>query len=312
MNVLVTGAGGFVGKQLCKKLTADGVNVTGMARSPVDGLGNIKLIVKELNSDADLTTVLTGIDAVIHLAGRAHVMKETTGNPYQAYADINIGVTKRLAESAVKQGVKRFVFLSSVKVNGERTTTTPFTENDQPEPESDYGKTKYKAEKDLIQISEKTEMEVVIIRPPLVYGQGVKANFKSLIELCQSNMPLPLGAIHNKRSFIYIENLISFIIKCIDHPKAANQTFLISDDSDISTTQLIRYIKLASNKKTLLIPVPVTLLKGIFDIVGKASLSDRMCGDLQVDVNKAKTLLDWKPPYTVQHGIATTIGGERW
>jgi nucleoside-diphosphate-sugar epimerase len=307
MNILVTGANGFIGKILCNKLAQQNHKVSAVIRNSDTIIQNSQLIIKTLSKETIWDDALNGIDIVIHLAGRAHVMKDGASNPYQAYAEINIDATKHLAEQAALSGVKRFIFLSSVKVNGESTIKSAFTESDQLHPEDDYGKTKYEAEKALSQIAQKTGMEVVIIRPPLVYGKDVKANFKNLIKLSQSGFPMPFGAIHNKRSLVYIENLIDFIMVCIDHPKAANQTFLVSDDHDISTTDLIKSIANASGKKSILVPIPKSWLTLLFKLIGKQSLANRLCGNLQVDISKAKTLLGWKPPFSFKEGIARTV-----
>ncbi len=313
MKVLVTGASGFVGKHLCRVLSTTDLNVFAVSRSiPNQIYQNISFVHKTLDSHTNWESELEGVDAVIHLAGRAHVMKEEVANSYQVYAETNIDVTRRLAESAAQWGVKRFIFLSSIKVNGESTSVKPYIEEDLPLPEDNYGKTKCKAEEVLRVIASETSMEVVIIRPPLIYGPGVKANFKSLIKLCQFSIPLPLGAIQNKRSFVYIGNLIHFIQTCIKHPGAANQTFLISDGDDISTTTLIKFIKKASNKKSCLIPIPQSWLMFLLKILGKEVLANRLLGSLQVDISKAKTLLGWEPVYSVESGIRETIdnGGE--
>jgi nucleoside-diphosphate-sugar epimerase len=307
MKVLVTGAAGFIGNKLSQALSMRGDTVVAVVRRQSNVDNNITIINKVLSKDSDLQDSLKDVDVVIHLAGRAHMMKDMADNPYQAYADINIHATKHLAEQAASCGVKRFIYLSSVKVNGERTNEVAFNEKDRPQPEDDYGITKFEAEKALNNTAKDTGMEVVIIRPPLVYGEGVKANFKSLIKLAQLSIPLPFGGIHNKRSFIFIENLIDFILLCTQHPKAANQTFLISDDDDVSTTQLIKYIKDASGKNHFLLPVPQSWLNFLFKLIGKSSLSDRLCGNLQVDITKAKTLLSWKPPYRVSEGIERTV-----
>jgi UDP-N-acetyl-alpha-D-quinovosamine dehydrogenase len=307
MKILVTGATGFIGNKLCQALSMRGDTVVAVARKQVNIDNNITVINKVLSKETDWQDYLKDIDVVIHLAGRAHVMKDVSENPYQAYADINIHATKQLAEQAALSGVKRFIFLSSVKVNGERTDKIAFNETASPHPEDDYGRTKYEAEKALNKISKVTKMEVVIIRPPLVYGEGVKANFKSLIKLVQLNIPLPFGAIDNKRSLVFVENLIDFIILCTYHANAANQNFLISDDEDVSTTQLIQSIKAVSRKKVLLISIPKNWLTFTLRLIGKSSLSDRLCGNLQVDITKAKTLLNWKPPYSFKQGIAKTV-----
>jgi nucleoside-diphosphate-sugar epimerase len=311
MKTLVTGATGFIGKTLCQKLLEHNSEVVIVTRTQTHTNKNITIINKVLTKDTVWEDALKGVDVIIHLAGRAHVMKEEADDPYQAYAEINIEATKRLAEQAALYGVKRFIFLSSVKVNGERTYSVAFTETDIPQPEDDYGKTKYEAEKALSIIAKETGMEVVTIRPPLVYGTDVKANFKNLIKLSHLSIPLPFGAIHNKRSLIYIENLIDFIVLCTHHPKAANETFLISDDEDVSTTQLIKYIREANGQKSWLLPVHKSWLTCVFKLIGKSSLSDRLCGNLQVDITKAKTLLNWKPPYSVKEGIARTVSNDK-
>ncbi len=307
MKILLTGATGFIGNSLCETLLKHHHEIVAVTRSQVNTDRNITYLHKALSGDTDWADVFKGVDVIIHLAGRAHVMKEASVDPYQAYADVNIHATKHLAEQAALSGVKRLIFLSSVKVNGERTKDVAFSETDSPKPEDDYGKTKCEAESVLMSIAKETGMEVVIIRPPLVYGQGVKANFKSLIKLARLNIPLPFGNVANKRSLIYLENLIDFIMLCINHPSAANQTFLVSDDEDVSTTQLIKYIKEASGKRPLLIPVPQSWLRFVFQLMGKSSFSDRLLGNLQVDITKAKTLLNWKPPYSLKEGIKKTV-----
>lgn len=308
MKLLVTGANGFVGNHLCRALSKRDVSVLAISRSiPNHEYNNITYSNKSLTESADWAESLKGIDVVIHLAGRAHVMQEESQDSYSAYAKINIDVTKNLAKQAAMQGVKRFIFLSSIKVNGESTQINPFTENDLPAPEDDYGKTKYEAEIALKEIARSTGIEIVIVRPPLVYGPGVKANFQKLITLCKLSVPLPLGAVKNKRSLIYVGNLVSFIQTCITSTNAANQTFLISDGQDISTTVLIKFIKQALKKKDLLIPIPQSLLTIILLLIGKQSFSDRLFGNLQANISKADKLLNWKPKYSVQEGIMKTI-----
>lgn len=307
MNILVTGVTGFVGKSLIPYLIAQGHNVTAITRDANCNLFGCKTIHCDLNSLIDLGDKISGNDLVIHLAGRAHVLNKTSQDPYQAYAEINVKATKDLATLAAKSGIKRFIFLSSVKVNGEETTALPFNETNAPNPQDDYGKTKLEAEHVLFEIAKKTQMQVVIIRPPLIYGKGVKANFKNLIKLCQSKLPLPFGAIHNKRSMVYIENLIDFIKLCITHPNAANETFLISDDEDVSTTTLIRTIRTTLGLPSLLLPIPRSWMVFMLCLIRKKSLSTRLCGNLQVDISKAKTLLGWKPPFTFEQGIKNTI-----
>lgn len=310
MNILVTGITGFVGQSLVPNLIAKGHSVTAISRDANLSLFGCKIIHCDLNNLVDFGGVISGNDVVIHLAGRAHVLNETSQDPYAAYAEINVKATKNLAVLASKSGVKRFIFLSSIKVNGEETTALSFNENNPPNPHDDYAKTKLEAEHELMQIAEKTEMQVVIIRPPLIYGKGVKANFKNLIKLCQSKLPLPFGAIHNKRSMVYIENLIDFIALCITHPKAANETFLISDDEDVSTTTLIKTIRKTLGLPSLLLPIPQSWIVVMLDIIGKKSLAIRLCGNLQVDITKAKTLVGWKPVCGFNEGINKMLQGD--
>lgn len=311
MKILVTGATGFIGKNLCQALSKQNHEIVAVSRSAVKTNNNITFIHKALTKETDWEDVLEGVDLIIHLAGRAHVMKEASENPYLAYAEINVDATKHLATQAAASGVKRFIYLSSVKVNGERTNKATFNEEDIPQPEDDYGKSKWEAEKILTNIAKEADMEIVIIRPPLVYGVGVKANFKSLIKLAQLNIPLPFGRIANKRSLVFIENLINFIVLCTHHPLAANQTFLVSDDDDVSTTQMIKYIKVANGKRNLLLPIPQHWLSFLFKLIGKSSLSDRLLGNLQVDITKARSLLNWKPPCSVKEGIERTVSNSK-
>jgi UDP-glucose 4-epimerase len=307
MNIFITGANGFVGQALCHALVDSGHHVIALVRNDNSDLSVSDVVYKSLDANTEFGDILKTVDVIIHTAGRAHVLIDEAENPYQAYAEINIEATKNLALQAANSGVKRFVFISSVKVNGEATNTVPFNELNTPSPEDDYGKTKYEAEKELRLIAANSRMEVVIIRPPLIYGKGVKANFKNLIKLCQLRLPLPFGAIHNKRSMVYVENLVDFMITCISHPKAANETFLISDDEDVSTTELIQTIRLSQGIPALLIPTPRQWIVCLLNLLGKKSLATRLCGNLQVDISKAKTLLNWKPPYTFKQGIQKTI-----
>lgn len=245
-------------------------------------------------------------DAVIHLAGRAHVMQETAQDVYKAYSEVNVAYTRKVGELAVRLKVKRFIFLSSIKVNGE-STVQPFIEDASPHPEDIYGQTKLEAELALKEIFKDSATELVIIRPPLIYGANVKANFKQLIKICRLPIPLPFGAVHNKRSFISLDNLVSFIELCCHHPQAANETFLISDDNDISITQLIATIRKVLGKSRCLIPIPSSWLGSLFSFLGKSDLSQRLLGNLQVDITKAKNLLGWQAPVTFDESIKKTV-----
>lgn len=296
MKILVTGASGFVGQHLIKSMQ--------------DKHLTVKLNRYETKAWLDgnnIPKIYQKVDALIHLAGRTHVMYETDTNPYLAYQEVNVHQTINLAKQAIKAGIKRFIFISSVKVLGEETNSKAFSESDDCFPEDDYGKSKLEAEKSLKEIFKGTNTELVIIRPPLIYGAGVKANFKNLIRLCSKPIPLPFGAINNKRSLIYLDNLINFIELCCMHPKATNQTFLVSDDNDVSTTELIQAIKKAFKKPNLLLPIPQQWFIKTLNLLGKHGLATRLCGDLQIDISKAKTLLGWQPPYTFEQGIQKTI-----
>lgn len=287
MKLLVSGATGFVGKFLCAYLAKEGHTVTKISR--------------DLSSQA----IKTG-DCLIHLAGRAHVMHETAEDIYQAYAEVNIGYTLKVAEWANHLGIKRFVFLSSVKVNGEASSKL-FTEADTPAPLDPYGQTKLEAEIALKDFCAANQMELVIIRPPLIYGTGVKANFRQLIKLCLLPLPMPFGLVNNKRSFISLDNLADFILLCSWHPQAANHTFLISDGEDVSTAELITIIRKVKQQRPWLIPVPLWILKSLFKLIGKSGLAQRLLGNLQVDISKAKTLLGWQPKLSFHDGIAKSI-----
>ncbi len=293
-GILITGASGFVGCSLFATLSQ---------HHSISTLDRSVLTNQPSDSAANQHS---NIDVVVHLAGRAHVMHETEQDSHQAYQAVNVDYTMRVAEYAHRIGVKRFVFLSSIKVNGERTIQ-PFEELSPPNPEDNYGKSKHQAEELLKTFCVSHGMEYVIIRPPLIYGPGVKANFKALIKLAALPLPLPFGCVSNLRSFISLDNLNSFITLCCEHPLAANQTFLISDDHDVSLAALIRSIRKAFRKPACLLPCPTWLLKALFNLVGKPHYVDRLLGDLQLDITKAKTVLGWQPVISFDEGIRRTV-----
>ncbi len=308
MRILVTGVNGFIGKYLCAELLRREYAVIAASRSVNDFIGKIEwVVISSINNETDWSHALHGIDVVIHLAARVHVMNEVATDPLNEFRKVNVNGTLNLAKQAVTAAVKRFVFISSVKVNGEYTQLDkPFTEIDTPNPQDPYGISKSEAEQGLMLIAQKTGMEVVIIRPPLVYGAGVKANFASVMEMVSRCIPLPLGAIHNKRSFVYIDNLVSLIVKCVDHPAAANQVFLVSDGNDLSTTELLRGCANALGVRSRLLSIPQKLIEFLAALIGKKDVAQRLCGNLQVDITKARRLLDWKPPITVEEGLKAT------
>lgn len=292
---LVTGSNGFVGQFLQKSATGQH-NMLALFRQDTENL---------LLSSA-FPDEYKHIDTLIHLAGRAHVMHETAEDVYQAYAAVNIDYTLKVAELARRLKIKRFVFLSSVKVNGE-TSVEPFTEKDTPSPLDAYGQTKLEAEIKLKEFCAAHQLELVIIRPPLIYGPGVKANFKQLIKLCLLPLPLPFAAVNNKRSFVSLDNLVDFIILCSWHPQAANQTFLISDGEDMSTAELVKIIRQLNHRNPWLFSVPSSTLEKLFKLIGKSGLTQRLLGSLQVDITKARVMLGWQPKLSFQSGMAKTL-----
>lgn len=301
-KILLTGFTGFVGSKLLKNLANKEMVLLGRHKPEISTLSFYHY---EFNAQSLYGSAFQGVDVVIHCAARVHMMNDSSSDPLAAFREVNTLGTLNLARQAAAAGVKRFIFLSSVKVNGEGTAEgKAFCYNDTVQPEDAYGISKAEAEAGLKQIAAETGMEVVIIRPPLVYGPGVKANFAAMLKMAEKNLPLPLGAIHNKRSLVALDNLVDLIVTCIDHPKAANQTFLVSDDQDVSTTELLNLMTRAAGKKPWLLPVPMSWLKLAGKLTGKQAVIDRLCGNLQVDISHTKETLGWKPPLTVEEGIA--------
>ena len=305
MNILLTGASGFIGQRVAHVIQQyDQYTLTCAFRRPVESLGFAVLQVGGLAVDTDWSDALAGQRVVIHTAARAHIMKDEVADPLAEYRHVNVAGTLNLARQAADAGVKRFIFISSIKVNGEQTPLCkPFTAEDTPVPEDAYGLSKLEAEQGLQTLATETGMEVVVIRPPLVYGPNVKGNFASMIKLVEKGLPLPLGAIHNQRSLVALDNLVDLIITCIDHPAAANQIFLAGDGQDVSTTELLHGVAKAMGKPSRLIPVPAKLLMLGATLLGKKAVADRLLGSLQVDITKARELLGWEPPISVEEGL---------
>ncbi|MTI64688.1 SDR family oxidoreductase [Methylophaga sp.] len=313
MKILVSGGTGFVGRALVSHLRGNGHAVSALVREVSSSLeGEVPQIicgdlvglsdspvpsgVKDVCDINKLRTALENTDTVIHTAARVHVMDDTAEEPLIEFRKVNTAATLGLAREAARAGVKRFIFLSTIKVNGESTYPgEPFSEQDICNPTDPYGISKYEAEQGLLQIAQKTGMEVVIIRPPLIYGPGVKGNFASMMRWVGKGIPLPLGAVNNQRSLLALENLLDFINCCLDHPKAANEVFLLSDGQDVSTTELIQKLAQAQGKKAWLLPVPVSLMKLAADLLGKRDVADRLFGSLQIDNSKACFKLNWSP-----------------
>jgi nucleoside-diphosphate-sugar epimerase len=310
MTVLVTGASGLVGMRLCHRLMRDGQNVFATVRSSesVAPLGP-QIVVGQIDHSTDWHQALSHAKAVVHCAARVHVMHDTEADPRSVFRVVNVHGTLNLARQAAAAGVRRFVFISSVKVNGEFTLPSrAFNETDAPNPQDAYGQSKHEAELGLRQLAAETGMEVVIIRPPLVYGPGVKANFAALMRAVQRGWPLPLGAVHNQRSLVALDNLVDFIVTCINHPKAANQTFLVSDGCDLSTTELVRGMAQAAGVPVRLLPIPVWALQAGAALLSNGDAVQRLCGNLQVDISKARRLLGWVPPVPVEEGLRKAMG----
>lgn len=311
---LVTGATGFVGSALVHRMAADDAMgpVVAAVRSTSTSwpMGVRSVQVGDLLPTTDWRTALQRCDAVVHCAARVHVMQDAVTDPLAAYRQINVEGTLNLAHQAVQAGVRRFVFVSSIKVNGEATEPgSPFTADHTPAPQDPYGISKLEAEQGLLELSARTGLEVVIVRPPLVYGSGVKANFASLMRWVARGVPLPLGSIHNARSMVALDNLVDLLVTCVKHPAAAGQIFLVSDDEDVSTTELLRRTARAMGRTALLVPMPASWLECGADILGKRAVAQRLCGSLQVDIEKTRHLLSWQPPLTLDEGLKKTVEG---
>ena len=307
-NVLVTGANGFIGISLCRRLIIDGFNVCGVVRRGKAGSLPKKVYAKEIDSvgnQTDWSLALRKVEVVVHLAARVHQMKNPIMNPFAAFQEINVHGTEHLAESALQAGVKRFIFMSSVKVNGDENRRA-YNDFDKPHPIDPYGISKLQAEQCLQEISTGSGMETTILRPPLVYGPGVKANFLELIKLVKRQHPLPLASVHNRRSFIYLENLVDAIVTCIQNPTSAGKTYLVSDGQDVSTPALIRMLADALGVKAKLFPCPSLLLFIAGRLCGKGPAVDRLIGTLTVDSVRIRHELNWKPLFTLKEGLQKT------
>jgi nucleoside-diphosphate-sugar epimerase len=307
-TVLVTGANGFIGRALCDVLAASGRGVRKAVRMPVPGLPDA-VAVGDIGPNTDWRTALEGVSGVVHLAARTHVLRETATDPLAKYRQVNVSGTERLARSAAAGGVRRLVFVSSVKVNGERTEERPFTEDGAPRPEDAYGVSKWEAEQALSRIAAETGLEVVVLRPPLVYGPGVKGNFLRIMSLVARGMPLPLGAIDNRRSFIYAGNLAGAIVQALDAPQATGRTYLVSDGEDVSTPELVRGIARALGVKPRLPSFPLAALGLVATLAGRRAEFARLTGSLQVDSSRIRRELGWEPRCSLARGLEETA---RW
>jgi nucleoside-diphosphate-sugar epimerase len=305
MKIGITGATGFVGSALCERLAALGFEVVKLVRkASIHGAH----VVGDIGPDTDWSGALNGCDVIVHLAGRVHVMREAVSDPLAQFRSVNTLGTAKLTQAAGLAGVKRFIYMSSIKVNGERTSCGhPFTEADNPAPQDAYGISKWEAEAALKPIAQAYGMEWVIVRPPLVYGPGVKANFASLARAVARGWPLPLGAIRNRRSLVSIDNLVDFLVCCISHPRAVNQTFLVSDGQDLSTPELVKSLGALAGLSPWMPSISVSVLKRFAALLGRQSSIDRLSENLQVDISRARSLLDWVPPFSVSQGLARVM-----
>jgi nucleoside-diphosphate-sugar epimerase len=316
MRYLITGGNGFVGRALTSHVLALGYDVRLPLRQPqrVDQIAGVETVeIGSLSLENDWTAVLREVDRVVHLAARVHVMNDKSSDPLAEFRRVNVEGTANLARQAAAAGVRRFVYLSSIKVNGEFTQEgRPFTADDAPAPEDPYGVSKHEAEQALRQIAADTGMEVVIIRPPLVYGPSVKANFESMMRWLTRGVPLPLAAVtQNRRSLVALDNLVDLIVTCLNNPAAANQTFLACDGEDLSTAELVKRMGAAMGKPARMFYVTPALLKLGATVLSKPTIYQRLCGSLQLDISKTRQLLGWTPPVSVDEGLRRAAEGFR-
>ncbi len=310
-RVLVTGATGFVGRALVPRLRAGGHVVrAAVRRESSECDADERVVVGDLGPDADWRAAVDGVDAVVHLAARVHVMHDDADDPLAAFRRVNVEGTLALARAAAAAGVRRFVFVSSIKVNGEGTPPgVRYTERDAPAPCDPYGRSKAEAEAALRALSDRTGMELAVVRPPLVYGPGVKANFLRLMSWVERGVPLPFGAVDNRRSLVYVGNLADALATCVEHPAAAGGVFLVSDGEDLSTGELVRRMARALGRDARMLPVPAGLLGGLARLAGRGAEADRLLGSLRVDASALHDRLGWTPPFTVDAALAETA---RW
>jgi len=308
LRTLITGATGFVGRYVCVQATRQGFAVRAALRKPAQLPGNVEsVVVGEINGATDWGHALGSVDVVIHLAARVHVMCENAGHPLEEFRKVNVAGTEHLARSAAASGVKRLIYVSSIGVNGLLTDFgRPFSETDTAFPHNAYAISKWEAEQALHRVAKETGLEVVIVRPPLVYGAGAPGNFAQMLKVLAKGIPLPLASVHNWRSLIYIENLVDALILCTTHPAAAGQTYLVSDGEDISTPDLLRHLGAAMKHPARLFPCPQALLKLAGLLTGKSDQIERLLGSLQLDSRKICSELGWQPPYTLQEGLWLT------
>jgi nucleoside-diphosphate-sugar epimerase len=310
MRILVTGASGFIGRHLCSSALQHNFSIRAFLRPTAHPLPKeIEAIYLDSITTNIPSNALDGVDAVIHLAARAHILDDKSADPTIEFYQVNTQGTINLARSAIQAGVEHFIFISSI---GAMTTTSTqlLTENSPCQPNTPYGQSKLAAEQKLIELCQGSSMKWTILRPTLVYGAGNPGNMERLMKLVKKNIPLPLGSIHNRRSFIYVGNLVDAILTCITHPTARNQTFLISDGQDLSTPDLIRHLAQAAGQPAILLPIPLPLLSLLGKLTGQSATIERLLGSLAVDSTHIQTTLNWKPPFSLDEGLSATLGSK--
>jgi nucleoside-diphosphate-sugar epimerase len=304
-RLLITGASGFVGRELALQAVARGFPLRVALRRPEHQFpSSIEATrISALDGNTEWGAALEGVDVIAHCAARAHVMRELSADPLAEFRRVNVQGTLNLARQAAHSGVRRFIFISSIGVNGSETHLKPFTVEDVAAPSSPYALSKYEAESALRSLSKETGLELIVIRPPLIYGPGARGNLETMIRWIARGIPLPLGAIHNKRSLVALDNLIDLVLVCLQHPAASNRTFLVSDGEDLSTTDLLRRLGLALRKPVRLIPVPSMLLRAAAALAGRSDIAQKLIGSLQVDASHTRETLTWSPPISVSEGL---------
>ena len=312
-SVCVTGAGGFIGRALVRHLEQLGWRVRAAVRRLESGFpAGVEVVPgMALSSDTDWRPALAGSKFLVHAAARVHVIRERSDDPLADFRRVNVDATMHLARQAAQHGVQRFIYLSSIGVNGSQTFDTPFTAEDQPRPIASYARSKHEAEQGLLEISAASGMELVILRPPLVYGPNAPGNFGTLVRCLRRRVPLPLASIRNQRSLIGLDNLVALIAVCLTHPNAANRLFLASDGEDLSTPDLLRRLGGALGRPARLFPFPVSVLRAGASMVGRSAVAEQLCGSLQVDARATRTILGWRPHLTLDQGLARVAGNGR-
>jgi UDP-4-keto-D-QuiNAc 4-reductase len=309
-RVLVTGAGGFIGRALTPALITRGYAVRSARRGSAthEHPGVESVTIGSIGPQTDWREALSGVAAVIHLAARVHVMRETAADPEAEYLSVNTGGTENLTRACVTAGVRRLVYVSTIKVNGEKTPPDrPFTPEDPPRPQDPYSRSKWLAEKMIAVVAHESQLETVILRPPLVYGPGVKGNFFNLLQWVDRGIPLPVGGLRNRRTLVGLQNMVDFLICCLEHPKSAGRTWFLGDGDDLSTPDLIRRIAKAMHRSPRLLAIPPILVRAGLGLLGRGQVADRLCGSLVVDTRRTEELLHWTPPRMVDREIEDAV-----